>query len=186
MKKIMSEEEKEKRERKKQVLVGTILILIMVLSVIEYSFLNPGSTKKVKYNNVEFSFVNGLWYFKINNDVFSVSYLPQEVLNISIDISKNLDQYYNKPLYFYYQNEKEAESEIARNMEKYVKRINYACFLGDNCDWSEKNCSENMIIIKEINNSMIKEEENCVYIFYKEGENLKAADAFLYKILGII
>lgn len=192
MRRILTKEEIEKKDKKNKVTISIILVAVMTLSTAGYALFSgerTNNSKKVKYNNVDFELQNGYWYFNVGNGNFMTSNNPVEVKNITNGATLTLNDYTNKPLYFYYDGDGQSEQEILRNIQSYIARKSYACFTGENCSYVGKNCaSDNIIIAKEspINQSMIKQENKCVYIFYAEGEDLKATDSFLFRILNII
>jgi hypothetical protein len=189
MRKISSKEKHEKKQKKNQLILGVILIVIMLFSTFAYSFMGNGSdenSEKVKYNDYEFIKQNNLWYLEINENVFVFSYNPKEVEKIPSYVN-TLEHYYNLPLYIYSENP-ETRLEISRNMANYVLRVQNACVKGEECydeNLPIKTCEENVILVKESEISLIKQEENCVFIQGKKEDLLKITDEFLFKILGI-
>jgi len=181
----MTREEREREARRNQILISSILVVIMVLSTLGYAFYNS-STEKIKYNGIKFYYQEGFWNFKINEIEFSTSYNPKETENISIEVTKTLNDYNGKPLYFSYDSDYDSIQEIARNIGRFVLRIQEVCLDNENCeeDIPIKNCSDNIIIIREGEENVVREEDKCVYIIYKENPIL-TSDAFIFKILGI-
>jgi len=191
MRKIISIKDEGKKKRRNQFLVGGILILVMVMSTIGYSFTrdqqnNNGNTKII-FNGYEFTQVSGFWNLNIGNAQFSFKYNPNETQKINSKINP-ISNYSNKPLYIYSQNP-EAEIEIYRNLfyqNKIVQRVQDACPQGETCDSSlpVKTCDDNFVIIKESNITQITQDKNCVFI---EGKNnlTMLSDSFLYKIIGV-
>jgi len=186
MKKIETNQDREKKERKNKIILGVILGLVMLFGTAGYSFLSmerTSSSEKVKYNGLEFVKQGEYWQTSIQNYNFYFSYLPNETSEINI--KKTLQDYANKPLYF--ANNGEAGQEILRNLQYFVLRVQEACLLSENCSENlpVKNCSDNIIIIKEKESlaSPVLEEDNCIYII--SNNTINSADSFLYKILGI-
>ncbi|MEM3405704.1 MAG: hypothetical protein QW117_01885 [Candidatus Pacearchaeota archaeon] len=193
MRKIKSKKEKEKEEKVKSITLSIILIIILIISTIGYVFfsnISNESIKKVKYNGINFYlFQDNRWHFNLDNREFSTYFNPKETLNtpFNLDSSLEISNYYNKPLYLHFENNKQAEQEILYNLGSYFERINHFCFPGENCSWVEKKCQDgNLLIIKESEVSLIMKEGGCVYLYYKESEDLKVADAFIFKLLKII
>lgn len=189
MRKILPKGEKEKQETRNKIILGLILVGIMIISTAGYAFFSKEkeNIKKLKYNNLEFAMQeDGLWHTKIQNNEFSFVYNPKDVENVSSFLTLNIQNYFNKPLFFSYESNRQGVEEIARNIESFLSRQpQFACL--DECeeDFPVKNCSENIIIIKEMNETLIKQEENCVYILGKDEDVLKASDAFIFRILGV-
>ena len=190
MRKIFTKEEEEKRKRRNQFVVGGILIFVMVFSVLGYS-LNSGNNntnEQINYNGFTFTKNSGLWYLNKDNLNFSFSYSPQEV-NIINSSLNNINNYTGKPLYIYSESD-EALTEIYRNLfyeNGIVQRMQNACPEGQNCsgDIPIKSCDNNFIIIKDSNETEIKQQENCVFIEGKNENLTQISDSFLYKIIGI-
>ncbi len=190
MRKIISREEEEKKTRRKQLLIGGVLILVMVVSVVGYAFNREeqNNTIKISYNGFEFTQESGFWYVNVGNSQFSFLYNPEETENINSALNP-LGNYEDKPLYISSENP-EAGAEIYRNLfyqNQLVQRVQDACMEGEECssDAPIKNCTDNLIIIKESNSSKIEQQGNCVFI---EGSNenlTRLADGFLFKIIGV-
>lgn len=191
MRSITKEEVRLKKEKRNKTIIGIVLVVVMTLSTVGYSlFSREGTTNSgtIKYNNIEFTMQeDGLWHFIINNNEFTTTYNPLDVKNITNNVKLNLGNYQDKPLYFYYLIDSQSENEIARNIGQVTSRMNYACFAGENCIWAEKNCiSDNIVIVKNLNETIIRQEDKCAYISYNESDNLKTADSFIFRVLGII
>jgi len=191
MRKIISKEDEGKKKRRNQFLVGGILILVMVMSTIGYSFTrdqqnNTGNPTMI-YKGYTFTQVSGFWNVNIGNAQFSFVYNPNETQKINLVLNP-ISNYSSKPLYIYSQ-DSSAEAEIYRNLfyqNKIVERVQDACFSGETCDPSlpVKTCDDNFIIIEQSNSTQITQNKNCVFI---EGENnlTMLSDSFLYKIIGL-
>lgn len=188
IRKIETKEDRERKEKRNKVVLGIILVVIMVLSTAGYAFFGRENTEsqegKVRYNNLDFYLRGNLWEVDISGTKFYFHYLPNETRMISI--KKTLRDYQGKTLYF--TRDEIAEQEIAGNLKNFVSRINPnpVCLPDTNCteDSPEKNCTDNIIIIQERDFANVAEEDNCVFIF--SNDTLKDADAFLYKILGVV
>jgi len=200
MRKILSKEEKVKKETRNKVIIGLVLVAIMIFGTVGYAFFsNPTDNNKAKitYKGIEFILnENNLWQFKVQNLGFETQYNPKETENISVPVSASVYTYSGKPLFFLGQGA--AKQEIARNLWNVLSRApqdgcikSYEKLCGDNTPI--KNCSEdNIIIIQEQNYTEIseedieiKQEDNCIFIAAPYAEQGRAADAFLFKILGI-
>ena len=189
MRKIQSQTELGKKQKKKQIIVGVVLVGLLVLSTLGYSLLSGDRDEKSKqkYGGFEFVKQNNYWTLDIEGKVFYFQYLPQEVDDVSVSGSYNLQNYGNKVLYFVNLDSR-AGQEILNNLERYVLRAQEACLEDLNCskDSPVKTCDDNLIIFEEqnsINNkTQVYQDANCVYI---SEDYVKGADAFLYRILGI-
>jgi len=187
MRKIVSKHKEARKKKRNQLIVGVVLIFIMFFSVLGYSFGRGNGEEiiKIDYNGFEFVEQNGFWELDIENFNFIFKNNPQQVEKIEGEL-KDLDNYYEKPLYIYSENN-EAEWEIYRNLDQVALRISPAYLEGEEGDENlpTKNCENNFIIIKENNESGIIQDENCVFIQGKQENLTKITDEFLFKILGI-
>ena len=151
-----------------------------------FSGSNEEELEKVNYAGVEFVMMqNGLWQFKIQNFQFLTTFNPQDTENISTFVFRTVNDYYKKPLFFVGQSG--ARQELERNLGNFVSWSQDACFENEDCpeDAPKKNCEDNIIIIKESEEIDISEEENCIFISAPPGEQVRVADALLFKILGL-
>ncbi len=191
MRKIETREEKEKRETRNKTIIGLLLVVVMVLSTVGYSFFSRSEMKieKIRYKGVEFVLnEDNLWRFKMQNYMFSTTYNPKDTENISVSVFKTINEFYGKPLY--YVGGGEVLQELIRNLGAFVLRMQSVCLEGESSETCEenapiKNCSSNIIIIEEANYTMINQKENCVFIKAPYEEQVKAVDAFLFKIMGL-
>jgi hypothetical protein len=189
MRKITSKKLEERRNRKIQLVVGGLLILIMILSTVGYSFNSQrDNSEKIIYNGKQFIKENNLWYTEIGNFKFSFFYNPTEIANREL-VLNYLNRYDNLPLYIYSENS-DATMEIYRNLfysNRIVQRVQEACLKGEKCggEIPIKDCTNNFIIIKKSDINEIRQEENCVFILGKDEELVKITDEFLFKITGI-
>lgn len=191
MRKIISKEEEARKSKRNQLIIGGILILVMVASSLGYAFTREQSgtaSEKIIYNGIEFDKTGNLWNANTGNFQFSFLYNPQETVKIN-SILNPLGNYANKPLYIYSQSAM-ATAEIYRNLfyqNQIVQRVQNACFEGETCNDNSpvKTCQDNLIIIKESNNTGVKQQDNCVFIEGNAGNLTKLSDSFLFKITGI-
>jgi hypothetical protein len=197
VRKIISAEEELKKRNRRNLIIGIILILVMFFSVLGYS-VNSGEKNteatKIIYNDVEFVKDSNLWNTDIGNYRYSFKYNPKETEGINkivkIDsMLRPLNTYSNQPLYIYSDNA-EAATEIYRNLfyqNKIVLRVQDACLEGEKCEDNipVKNCTSNLIIIRESNNTRMKQQENCVFIESKSENLTELSDSFLFKIIGV-
>lgn len=197
MRKIVSKQEEAKRQKRNQLIVGVVMIFLLFFSVLGYSFQgrvtttgNSDTGETITYNGLEFTEQNNFWIVDNGNVRFAFSYNPEETNSINTNVD-SWEKYQNKPLYIYSEN-KEAESEISRNLYGFVNKIEKACPEGQECGNQSggekmpvKTCEDNFIIIEESENENIKQQNNCVYITGNEENLIKTTDEFLFKIFGI-
>jgi hypothetical protein len=192
MRKIQTEKEREKEKKKNQIIIGAIMIGLLVFSTLGYSFMSSsnnksGETKKTEFG-IDFFRENGYWKAVIGDKSIIFRNLPSEVSDVDVDISMNISQYNEQPLYFV--NPSLGSSEVLNNIGGYVLRYQEACdLLEENSeenlcegDLPVKNCDNNIIIFREGNKTKVYQNNNCIYII---GDDIKGADAFLYELLGI-
>lgn len=188
MRKILTKEEIEAKDRRNKFIIGAILVVLMVFSTAGYAFYqgDKENSSKIKYNGIKFTQEGGLWYSTIENYQFVTTYNPKDTENITNLAKLGLASLNNKVLYFSYDSERDAVSEIVQNFERFAGRVQFVCIGECSEDYPVKNCSNDNIISIEIKNeTIIKQEENCVYITASSEELLKATDAFIFKTLGI-
>jgi hypothetical protein len=190
IRKIISKAEEKKKRQRNQFLLGGIMILVMFSSIIGYSLSGLGNTSStsIKYNGLKFVYESNYWNVNLNGLKFSFSYNPTQVVKLNSSFNL-LSNYSGKPLYIY-SNNAEAEAEIYKNLfyqNSIVQRFQYACPQGGTCDESIpiKTCEDNFIIIKESENSSVRQENNCVFIEGKAEELAKLSDSFLFKVTEI-
>ncbi len=190
MQKIMSQEEQEKKSRRNKIIISVVFVVILVLSTAGYALLSgerttSSSSTKISYNGVDFYLQsNEYWYFTIQGKEFLTAFNPQQTENISGVLKNNIQAYINKPVYFEEESDVQGLSEISRNLGQLFSRVQYACL--ENCTSNNpvKNCSDNVISVKQ-GEKLINSSNNCVYITAPSSNILKASDAFIFKVLGI-
>jgi hypothetical protein len=191
MKKLETAGEKEKKDARNRLVIGIILVGLMILSTAGYAFFsnertNTNTGESMNYNGLVFEKGNdGFWHTSIEGYNFSFSFNPKETENISGYTALKINSYANKPLYFSSGSNAMGISEITRNIGNFVERVQYVCMSNCSEDLPVKNCSDNIILIENSNETLIKQEENCSYIRAREDDVLKASDKFIFKILGI-
>jgi len=199
MRKITTKSSEAKRKKRNQIIIGVVLVFVIfgsVFGVIVNSFgKDKNSSKKINYNGLEFLEQNGFWFTDTEGMNFVFKYSPEQTKDILF--YKNLEDYYDQTLYISSESD-EASTEIYRNMNEIVQRMQSACLgrlnnltnetsIEGECDESlpVKTCDNNIIIIREGNFSDIREEDNCVFV-EGEKENLTMiTDEFLYRLFKI-
>ena len=185
MRKILTQAEIDKKKKKNQFVVGAVMVFLLVVSTLGYSLMsnNDDESSGVSEFGIKFFKSNGLWRAEIDGGVFGFQNLPSEILDVNVNISIGLANYSGKVLYFVSPNN--GASEILNNLGGYVPRYQEACLDAENCegDWPIKNCSDNLIIFVEANETSVYQNGGCVYI---AGDGVAGADAFLYEVLKVI
>jgi len=196
MRRIEIKSEIEKKEKSKRMVIGIILVAVMIIGTLGYGFLSRQETggsnsKKESYKGVEFIMTDsGFWYAAISGYGFYFQHLPKETENISVPFAR-LEEYYYKPLFFVFNDgDMAAKGEIYRGLKDFTSSYPQdACLEGATCESNElpeENCSSNVIIFNVKNETNVFREENCVFIESQAEDMVRAADAFLYRLLGII
>jgi len=193
MRKIYAQTEKQKKDARNKMIIGIILVIVMIFGTMGYAFLSNTEEEipTITHNGVEFTLNEyGLWSFQIQGFGFSTAFNPEQTTDIYVSIFTTLNDFYDKPLFFIGQTP--ARQELERNLWNFISRTQDVCLEDTDSKECEnlpiKNCSEdNIIILKEstTNTTQITKKENCITISAPLEEQTKAADAFLFKILGI-
>lgn len=188
MRKIISQEEKAKKDKRNQLIVGSVLVLIMVLSVLGYSFgtsdEETSNSDAIYYKNFKFLKSNGIWKIDLYGKQIYFSNFPNET-DFSNEINL-LNSYQNLPLYIY-SNNSNVDLEIYRTLGQFVQRMQKACLENKTCEQELpiKNCENNFIIVQESSVADIRQENKCVFIDGKKEDLLRITDEFLFKIFSI-
>lgn len=192
MRQLIPKEQKEKKATRNKAIIGIILVLIMTLSTVGYALFsgdNNSLKAKITYNGIKFTMdENGLWQFNINGNSFLTYYNPKEIENVSVSSSKPFSSYQGNKLYIL--GTGPATNEISRNIGAYSLKIGPGCIEGYeekcNADSPIKDCSQdNVIILEESNISRIIQNQNCIFIQSPYESQTMAADAFIFKTLGV-
>ena len=198
LRKILSKKEQEEKDHKKRKMAGIVISLIMLFSTAAFAFLEgSGTTEKEneqKYKDYTFQKTESGWQTKINDQLITTTYLPQEVENITSP--SFITNSFGNVIYFIADTfeEKRAAQEISNVIS--AQRIQLAC-LPEEADIESckelplKNCSDasmqtGIIIIKEKNETSIEYGNYCLAIYANSSEIIKAADKTIFKMLGII
>ncbi len=193
LRKIKTQEEIARKNKQNQIIIGTVMILLLVFSTLGFSILSrtsDSSSQEIEQNGFKFFQENGRWTTHIADQSFSFAYLPSQTSDVVIEGEPTLNQYSEKPLYLV-NPKNEAVGEIITNLGRYTLRYQESCFEGFNCseDLPTKTCEDNLIIFDETgektpstNKEGVYQDKNCIYL---SGDQVKTADAFLYKVLKI-
>lgn len=190
MRKITAKRQDARKQKRNQMIGSIVLVAILLLSILGYSFGNENSSaEEVYYKGYKFTEDNGFWVLEKDGFTFSFRYNPNELEEVDSELNA-LESYSAKPLYISSE-DIESESEIYRNLFYYnevVSRMQLACLEGEICDDSElpvKTCEDNFIIVKESEKTEVTQENNCVFIKGKSEDLTKITDAVLLKIIGL-
>ena len=186
MRKIRSRVDVARSKRNSNILIGVLMILLLVVAPIGYSLFSRDdggvSDGEVSEMGFDFFWDGGYWRIDVGGQIFSFQYLPSEVVNVSVSGVYDFGDYANEVLYFVGANE--GASEVLNNLDSYILRYQEACVDNESCvgDLPLKDCYDNLILFEFGNESLVWQNESCVYIV---GDSVKGVDAFLYKSLKI-
>lgn len=180
IRKLRSAEEIEKRRKRNVLIASIVLIAILVFSTAGYFSVGEENEETSSSKVRE---IGGEWTMDYNGNYLRFSSPPEAAENVSLSSFKTIQDYNGQIVYI--DSESDAVAyQISLDMGRYVGRIQAACYGNCTKNLPEKNCTDSKMIIfrKSDDISKVYEEQNCVFI---EG-NLKTADAFLYRIFGVI
>jgi hypothetical protein len=80
-----------------------------------------------------------------------------------------------------------VNSHIYLNFINIAERVQSACFGDGDCEenFPIKDCTNNFIIISEGEENKIEQDQNCVFIEARSGNELAVIDEFLLKTIGV-
>lgn len=185
MRRIETEQERENRQKRNKWILGIILIIIMLGSTAGYAFSlisgsSSGAQGSQELPNGEPYFDGRSWIVQKEGKLFALSSSLEDTQNISVSISAKTSDYIGIPVYIASSN-LVVEQEIAGFMQNYASRVQRACYGVCEEELPEKDCTSNLVVWVESNESRVRQEDKCIFI---EGD-VRAADAFIYNILGI-
>ncbi|MBS3095311.1 hypothetical protein J4231_01405 [Candidatus Woesearchaeota archaeon] len=179
------------------VFIGLFIIAIMVLSVLD---LNKNNEDEASYNGYEFTRANGLWVTYINDQRLQLKYLPQDLENISADISYG-NLLLAEKIYFSFDPENQALFPPAneflgkKNLIGIAQQLTLACPYDNNACKSQnlpvKSCSDandktSVILMEYSNSTSIIMESNCLRISGTQEGITKVIEKLILKRFGII
>jgi hypothetical protein len=189
IRRLKTREELDSKRKRNQIIIGVVLVGLMILSTAGYAILQNGSTNNnqvLDYNGLKFIQTSQGWQLTVQTQTsaktqtFYFQNLPNETQNISVIGNFNLNNFAGKPLYFV--NNTGGGQEILINLGRYIQRYQDACLSNSTgCETLPiKTCKDNVVVFVG-GNGGVKQVENCTYI----SGDIKASDAFVYKVLGI-
>ncbi|MBI2632042.1 hypothetical protein HYW75_03495 [Candidatus Pacearchaeota archaeon] len=189
MRKIESSEEIERREKRRNRILTGFMLGILVFSTLGFAFFynssgtqNSGQKNDINSNGKPIVEQNGdRWSVRFGDQVLIFSTSPEIAKNISANFSSTLSDFQSSPLYLFIKNDG-IKAEVGSTLGLYTQRVQEACYGKCKENLPEKNCTNNFIIWKESEENRVYQEEKCIFI---EGD-IRAADAFLYRVFGII
>ena len=182
MLRIQSKEEIERKEKRRKFALGIFFIVLLVLSTAGFALtaVYNSNSNNIKSQSNEAQYNGKYWVYNSGGQEYYFSNKIEDVTFDNVEISKQISGYYGKNIYIDSENE-EVTGILANNLGRASSRIQEACYGKCNRDLPEKDCSENLIVWRNSQENKVHEEQNCVFI---DGD-LKAVDAFLYRLLGL-
>ena len=179
MRKILSEKESEKKRKTNTLLLSIVMLAVLLVGTIGYGFMSSTRTPKNNDGETNSSIrnVGGRWEINYNNNLFYLDNSLEEVKNISVTSYSTLSSLAKSTLYISSDNDA-VFSELYSVLGRYAK-TQKACYGPCEEDLPEKNCTDNLIVWKDSAENKVSQEGKCIFI---EGD-LRAADAFIYKLL---
>jgi len=182
MRKILSEEEIAKKQKRRNIALSIFLLLILFGSTIGFAFLYKSENTTGTQGNSNVQNIGDKWFAYIGNQQFVFSNSPESSLNSTrANIIPDINQYSGKPLYI----DTESEfiyAEIASTLGRFSERVQYGCYSScENSSYPEKTCSDNLIVVRQKDMNRVYQNNSCVFV---DGD-MRAVDAFLYKIMGL-
>ena len=193
MRNIESVEEIERKGKRNKVILGVTIIGLMVLSTLGFAVLQGFGTVEdnsgeINYNGLKFiRNQNGYWEANTQQGVkLTTFYNPEETNEANLSIQAGINDFYNKPLFFVSDNY-EAMNELVRNIGVLSNRFQEVCLKGEKCefDYIEKTCDDNIIIIREMNETKTYKEGNCIFIESPRNQHLLISDKLIFRVYGI-
>ncbi len=186
MRRIESAEEAEKRRKRTTSILSILMLGILLFGTAGFAFSYYGGTSNsdgsTDSSGTQEGFNSaGQWVKVLNGQSFYFTNSPEDVKDIKIDLSKTLGEYSGNKIYIAGESNSLSYNEIVSVLGQYSSGLQPACFGKCEDNLPEKTCSDNIIVLNESEENSVSQENNCVFI----NGNVKAADAFLFEILGI-
>ncbi len=179
MRKIMNFEEQRLRERRRIRILGLFMLIILLGSTAGFAFISYQQDSPPQTPETVQDTGNG-WTLNWEGQTFSLRTSPSAVADIPVQTTNSIETYTGDVLYV------DAESdailaEVGSTVGRYAKRVQPACYGSCERDLPEVNCSANVIVWKNAEENSVSQEERCVFI----NGDIRAVDAFVYRILGV-
>lgn len=185
MREIGSRQDIEKKTRRNALIISIVMLGILVISTAGYAFITGtenGDEPQGNAGNSKVQQMGDYWVFEFEGKTVQVSSSLEQVKNISVILGPdiNLDKYKQKPLYIA-SNNTGVIYEIGSTIGRFAPRAQAACYGNCTANLPVKGCYDNLIVWKESDENRVYQNDSCVFI---DGD-LKAADAFIYRIFGM-
>lgn len=174
MRKIESAEEVERRRNRNSKYLTFFMLAILLVSTIGYAFFMGD-----KEDSGNTSTNEDVQWIDIGEQRVYLSNPKSATENISVDINANLGFYGGEQVYVV-SSSQTVSNEIFAVLGRVAGRMQNACYGNCTENLPEKDCADKLIVWDPTKEDKVYQEDNCVFI---DGD-LRAVDAFLYKIFG--
>lgn len=175
----MTPEETERKRRRNSLILAIFMLGILFIGTAGYAFLSSLSFSSSDDKSGPLINEEGKFGVETNNGIFYFRNTKETVANIPVDVTLTLNNYQNSFLYIDSGDNLQEYNEIATTLGGFTNRVQEACYGKCEKNLPEKDCSAMLIIINNTLENEVYQKDNCVFI----NGNIKAVDAFLYKIL---
>jgi hypothetical protein len=198
--------EQQKRQRTRNIIIGTIIVVLMIMSTVGYVLVDRTSQEEQNgsntYNGFKFlESING-WQTTVGTNTLVISYLPQELMEFNGTgiSSSDLYGFTGKIVYIAISDEQEgyASSDLYNNLNLVALRVNFACpadkenssFCQDrnlpikSCD--DASLDSKIIVFNNETKAGYEYKNSCLIIKGQGSEIIKASDNFIYKLFGVM
>ena len=190
-KKISKEVPFYKNPRVLTITVGVLIMVIMITSVLTYSLFSSEKTEELEYKGLLFHKINNVWVVSVGGARYAFQYSPKEIedqfgqIPFTYSTEKNYVAFDPSQL-----DEGSVEvASVATLLDNLQAPVVKACMKGSkNCKNLEKvNCkNKNKVFVVNMSSSdTITVSNNCL-IFNMQGNQNKALNYLMYKIIGIM
>ncbi len=196
---LQSVENSDKKQKKKiiPIIIMGFIVFIMIFSVLAITlFFNDDTAQnqdEVKYNGYIIAYNGNNYAVYVNNVNYPFEYPPIEVENIKSSINLKEEVFTPKAYLLFNPGEFQENSQELARIQNFLFNngiiTNLACSKEEGCgDLPIINCRNpnKVVYIRNADQSSISNEENCIMLDFKEGEQLKVINSFMYRILGVI
>ena len=178
MRKIGTEAEIERKRKRNILVLSVFMLFVLVVGTFGYGFITGTRGSPQEQETSTINLVGGKWEIKSNGQLFYLSIHPAQVEGIPVEITST--NYAASPLYIIAENQ-EVYLELSSTLNRFAPQIQPACYGPCEADLPEKTCEDSLIVWRDSLENKVYQEQNCIFI---EGD-MKAVDAFLYRLLGL-
>jgi len=182
MRPIQTAELLQKKEIRNRRIAGVVIIALLLLSTAGFA-LNGVGIQRDDSSSDGLNYNGQSWVYTTGSRQYSFTSHPDELVNVSVDITSTLADFSGKQMYIASETGLGTQ-EIFSTIGTYASRIGEACYESCTRDLPEKTCvagGDHLIVVRLNEDMSVTEQDSCIFI---DGD-IRAVDAFLYQILGI-